>query len=98
MTKKLSNAKHATFVKTAISVDPRLFSRGEILAKKLKISRSRLYSVALESLLQKHRSQAVTAAIDAGYSQATDDEDREFRQAAARKVFKDLAAEETEPW
>jgi predicted transcriptional regulator len=98
MTKKSTSVKSSTAVKTAISVDPNLFGRGEELARKLKISRSRLYSVALESLLQKHRSQDLTAAINAAYADEGEEVDSEFRQVAARNVFRDVAAEETEPW
>jgi hypothetical protein len=98
MTNRSGDSKSTAAVKTAISVDPTLFGRGEELAKKLKISRSRLYSVALESLLQKHRSQDLTAAINAAYADEGEEDDSEFRQVAARNVFRDLAAEETEPW
>ena len=51
-------------MKTAVSVPNKVFERGERLAKRLKVSRSELYSRALREYLARHAPDEVTAALD----------------------------------
>jgi metal-responsive CopG/Arc/MetJ family transcriptional regulator len=55
-------------MKSAISVPDRLFAKGEKLAKKLKISRSALYSKALEQYVQRMDDEQITAKFNEVYS------------------------------
>jgi hypothetical protein len=69
-------------VKTAISVPDALFEEAERVAKKRRISRSRLYARALEEHLARTRSDEIREAYDRVYGDAPDDrDDLAFRRA-----------------
>lgn len=55
-------------VKTAVSIPESLFIEAENLARELDISRSRLFSVALESFIEQRKNQHLFEQIDAAYS------------------------------
>jgi metal-responsive CopG/Arc/MetJ family transcriptional regulator len=55
-------------MKTAISIPDDLFQAAEAAAKRLGISRSRLYCRAVESYLKRHGARAVTDALNEVYS------------------------------
>jgi metal-responsive CopG/Arc/MetJ family transcriptional regulator len=57
-------------MKTAISVPDEVFEQAEYTAKRLKLSRSELYSRALSEYLARHTDSEVTAAINAAISDA----------------------------
>ena len=50
------------FMKTAVSVPDELFRQAEAEAKKLRISRSKLYASALSEFLDRKRSKSITRA------------------------------------
>ena len=52
-------------MKTAVSVPNEVFERAERLAKRLKVSRSELYSRALREYLARHSPDEVRQALDA---------------------------------
>ncbi|MGJ5674825.1 MAG: CopG family ribbon-helix-helix protein [Nostochopsis sp.] len=58
-------------MKTAISIPDPLFKAGEQFAKRLGLSRSELYAVALQEYLRSHQEDHVTDKLNAVY----DDED-----------------------
>ncbi len=55
-------------MKTAISIPDPIFESAEKLAKRLGISRSQLYSNAVDALVEKHRYCGVTEQLDAVYA------------------------------
>jgi metal-responsive CopG/Arc/MetJ family transcriptional regulator len=55
-------------MKTAISIPDPLFEAAERLAKRLKISRSKLIQRAVQSLLDKHDDESVTEALNSVYA------------------------------
>ena len=55
-------------MKTAVSLPDELFRQAEAAAKKLRISRSKLYSTALSEYLERKRSKSVTERLNAYYS------------------------------
>ena len=59
-------------MKTAISIPDPIFEAAEKLAKRLGVSRSQLYSNAVNALIEKYRYRGVTEQLDAVY--ATDPE------------------------
>ncbi len=61
-------------MKTAISLPDATFEEAEQLAKRLGMSRSELYTTALETFLNEHRSKAITAKLNEVYA----DEDSEL--------------------
>ena len=54
-------------MKTAISVPDPIYEAAEKLAKRLGVSRSQLYSRAVNSLIEKYRYSGVTERLDAVY-------------------------------
>jgi len=54
-------------MKIALSIPDDLFETGETVAKRLGVSRSRLYATALAEFLSKHRGQKVTDRLNAVY-------------------------------
>jgi metal-responsive CopG/Arc/MetJ family transcriptional regulator len=55
-------------MKAAISVPDKLFKSGDALAKRLGISRSRLYSEALADMLARQRGKDITKRFNAVYN------------------------------
>lgn len=51
-------------VKTAISLDKTLFAQGDVLAKELKLTRSRLIAQALEEFIAKRRNRDLLARLN----------------------------------
>ena len=54
-------------MKTAISIPDPIFEAAEKLARRLGISRSQLYSKAIDSLIENYRYSGVTEKLDAVY-------------------------------
>jgi metal-responsive CopG/Arc/MetJ family transcriptional regulator len=55
-------------MRIAVSVPDKLFKLGDALAKRLGVSRSRLYSDALADMIAKHRGEDITERFNAVYS------------------------------
>lgn len=64
-----SESGHTLGMKTAVSVPNEVFERAERLAKRLKVSRSELYSQALREYLARHSPDEVTQALDAVWAE-----------------------------
>lgn len=71
-----------TVIKTAISMSQSLFDEADAAAHDLSISRSRLFTIALEDFLRRRRHQAMVAQLDRVYAEAPDAED----QAVLRQI------------
>lgn len=54
-------------MKVAISVPDRVFEEADRVAKRLRVSRSRVYSQAIEEFVKKHQQKSVREALDAVY-------------------------------
>jgi metal-responsive CopG/Arc/MetJ family transcriptional regulator len=54
-------------MKAAISIPDKLFKSGDALAKRLGLSRSRLYSNAIADFIAKHRGRAITERFNSVY-------------------------------
>ena len=61
-----------TTIKTAVSLPQDLFERVDTLADELQISRSRLFGLALEEYLRRHRNQRLLEQINAAYAEGPD--------------------------
>jgi len=62
----------ATTIKTAISIDKSLFEQAETLAQQLRVSRSWLFALAVESYIKRHQSQALLNEINSSYTDQPD--------------------------
>jgi metal-responsive CopG/Arc/MetJ family transcriptional regulator len=63
------NLSYTLSVKTAISVPDDLFRQAEAAARRLKVSRSQLYTKVLAEFLKQRDEDAITERLDAIYSQ-----------------------------
>jgi len=52
-------------MKIALSITDELFASGETLGKRLGVSRSRLYAMALADFVAKHQTRKITERLDA---------------------------------
>ncbi len=66
------NFSYTTAVKTAISIPDALFKAAEGLARRLGITRSKLYQEAVAAFIEEHQAQAVTDALDELYGRKPD--------------------------
>ena len=55
-------------MKTAISIPDPLFELAEKIAKKLGVSRSKLFSLAIQEFIEQHNWEEVTKKLDEIYS------------------------------
>ena len=55
-------------MKTKISIPDEIYHSADQLAKRLKISRSELYSKAVSSYIEAHKNEAVTKALNRIYA------------------------------
>jgi metal-responsive CopG/Arc/MetJ family transcriptional regulator len=76
-------------MKTAVSVPDELFRQGEAAAKKLRISRSKLYATALAEYLGRKRSKSITERLNEVYST----HDSKLDPALERMMLETLAKE-----
>jgi metal-responsive CopG/Arc/MetJ family transcriptional regulator len=80
--------------KTAISLDEELFNEVDKMAKKMKISRSKLFVIAIRDFLKKSENQALFEKLNAAYS----DSQTEEKEVSKRMKSKRLAHTEQESW
>jgi len=71
-------------VKTAISIRKTLFEQAEDLARKLKVSRSRLFVLALEDYIRRQQNQELLAQINTAYADEPDSTEQTLRRKARR--------------
>lgn len=73
-------------MKTAISVPTPVFQRADRLARRLKKSRSQLYSEAISEYVERHDPDEITAALDAVYGSVESRPDDFVRKAGRRAL------------
>jgi len=73
-------------IKTAISIDKRLFDQMEKLARKRRIPRSRLFAQAASEFLNKQRGLDITEQLNQAYADGETNEDKAFRRAAMHNM------------
>ena len=81
----------AQTIKIAVSLNESLFEAGETLARELKVSRSRLFAMALEDFMRRRESRRILAEINAAYEGEPDDQEttlRERMRTQHRRVVK----------
>ena len=69
-------------IKTAISVDESTYMRAEELARRLKMSRSKLYSLAMDDYLTREYHRELLAQINASCQNAEDLDDQKLKRGA----------------
>jgi len=71
-------------VKTAISLQKAFFEQAEELARKMKVSRSHLFVLALEDFIRRQQSQDLLTKINAAYADESDPAERILRRKTKR--------------
>ncbi len=71
-------------VKTAISIQKSLFEQAERVARKMKISRSRLFALALEDYLKREQNRELLTLINTAYADQPDPTEETLKRKARR--------------
>ena len=69
-------------VKTAVSIQKSLFEQAEKIARKMKVSRSRLFALALEDYIHREQNRELLAQINAAYADEPDSTEKVLRHEA----------------
>jgi antitoxin MazE6 len=69
-------------VKTAISIQKSLFEQAEKIARKMRISRSRLFALALEDYIRREQNRELLGQINAAYADEPDSPEKTLRRQA----------------
>lgn len=83
-----------TIVKTAISIQKSLFQRAEEIAKEMKISRSRLFVLAVEDFIRRYQNKLLLEEINLAYSDDPDEQEQDELRRMQRKSIKSMAGNE----
>ena len=67
-------------IKTAVSIKESLFKKAETLAKKLEISRSKLFAVALENFIRQQENRELLKKINEVHSQVFSPDEESYRK------------------
>ena len=73
-------------MKTAVSIADPVFRNAEQLAKRLKVSRSRLYTAAVADYIKRHRAADVTAKLNEVYGNSDSSLDEAIAAMQSRSV------------
>jgi metal-responsive CopG/Arc/MetJ family transcriptional regulator len=82
-------------VKTAISLDEELFDKVNKLAQELRVSRSRLFTLAVKEYLKKQENRVLLAKLNEAFGDRSDDEERKISSVMKAKHSKILRQD---PW
>jgi metal-responsive CopG/Arc/MetJ family transcriptional regulator len=83
----------ATTIKTAISIRKSLFEQAENLARELKVSRSELFGLAIETFVKNHQNQNLLQEINKAYSEEQDSNEKD-RLSKMRKHHRKVVRNE----
>jgi metal-responsive CopG/Arc/MetJ family transcriptional regulator len=72
-------------VKTAISLQESLFEQAEALADELNISRSRLFSLALEDFIRRSHNRQLLEKLNTAYEDVAEDGEQSLRRCMRRQ-------------
>lgn len=76
-------------MKAAVSIPDPVFKAADKLARRMGVSRSRLYSVALQRFVQEHDDEAITAKLNEVYAHEPSSLDPILQSVQARSLGKD---------
>lgn len=72
-------------IKTAISIEKNLFDQAELTARSMKVSRSKLVAIALQTFIEKRKNREMLEQINAAYSDEPDAEEETLRQKSRQQ-------------
>lgn len=85
-------------VKVGVSIPRSLFEQAEELARHMKLSRSKLFSLALQSYIQRQQNRELLAQINAAYAEGLSEDERAFLQAASTEFSRIVEREPEDQW
>ncbi len=80
-------------VKTAISLDENLFERVNEIAKDLSVSRSRVFTLAVQDFIKKQENKSLLARLNEAYDDHPTEEENAFIESM-RKSQKGISEQE----
>ena len=72
-------------IKTAISIEKNLFDQAEIIARTMKVSRSKLFVIALQDFIEHQKNKEMLAQINAAYDDEPDATEQAIRKIVRRQ-------------
>jgi len=72
-------------IKTAISIDKNLFDQADIIARTMKVSRSKLFVIALQDFIEHQKNKEMLAQINAAYEDEPDATEQTIRKIVRRQ-------------
>ncbi len=82
-----------TSIKTAVSLPDTLFAQVELVAQELQLSRSGLFTVAIEDFLRRYENRKLLEAFNAAYAEEHDEEERDALQQMNKRRQQVVAEE-----
>ncbi len=77
-------------MKTAISIPDPIFQSAEVMAHKLAISRSELFTKAISEYLESHKYLDVTESLNKVHAEASSSLDKEFTEMQFHSIEKEI--------
>lgn len=71
-------------VKTAISIEKNLFDQAEKIARTMKVSRSKLFAIALQDFLEHRKNKELLEQLNAAYADEPDAAEEALRKKSRR--------------
>ena len=72
-------------IKTAISIEKDLFDQAEKIARTMKVSRSKLFVIALQDFIEHQKNKELLAQINAAYADEPDATEKVLRTKTRRQ-------------
>jgi metal-responsive CopG/Arc/MetJ family transcriptional regulator len=72
-------------IKTAISIEKILFDQADNLARTMKVSRSRLFVIALQDYIEHQKNKDMLAQINAAYADEPDTTEQTLRRKSRQQ-------------
>lgn len=72
-------------IKTAISIEKDLFEQAEKMARSMKVSRSKLFVIALQDFIEHQKNKELLAQINAAYADEPDTSEQTLRRKSRRQ-------------
>ena len=72
-------------IKTAISIEKSLFEQAEQMARTMKVSRSKLFVIALQDFIEHQKNKDMLAQINAAYADEADTTEETLRRQSRRQ-------------
>lgn len=80
-------------VKTAISIEKNLFDQADNIAREMKVSRSKLFVIALQDFIARQQNKEMLARINAAYADEPDASEQALLSNSRRQQRRIVAEE-----